>query len=104
MATYTVLPGDNLTKIAAHLTGMSGPVLMSYVDALVALNNIPDKDKIFIGQKLIFPDEWAAKPVRPVPIPTPKPVAMPPPRQSFWQNPVVIGALIIGTMLFLSRR
>lgn len=41
---YTVQAGDNLTKIAARFN--------TTVDNLVKLNSIPNKDLIYIGQKL----------------------------------------------------
>lgn len=41
---YTVQAGDNLTKIAAKFN--------TTVDNLVKLNSIPNKDLIYIGQKL----------------------------------------------------
>ncbi|MEM6280674.1 MAG: LysM peptidoglycan-binding domain-containing protein [Chloroflexota bacterium] len=45
--TYTVLPGDTLTRIAR--------VNNTSVNALVAANNIPNPDRIFVGQQLVIP-------------------------------------------------
>jgi LysM repeat protein len=103
MATYTVLPGDNLTKIVQHLTNQTGNAAYGYIQALIQLNNLADPDKIYIGQQLTYPDEWTAQPVRPVPIP-PKPAPIPVKPPSIFENPVFIGALIIGGLLFLTQR
>ncbi len=45
--TYIVQRGDNLTKIARRFG--------TTVDAIVRANNIKDKNKIYVGQKLIIP-------------------------------------------------
>ncbi len=45
---YTVKPGDTLGKIAQQ-SGNS-------VDALQALNKLPDRGKLSVGQKLIVPE------------------------------------------------
>ncbi len=47
MSKYVVKPGDNLTKIA-RVTGTT-------VSALVALNNIKDANRIYVGQVLTLP-------------------------------------------------
>jgi LysM repeat protein len=99
-STYTVLPGDNLTKIAQQLSGQTGAALYGYIQALTQINNIADPDKIYIGQTLQYPTEWRAAPVRPVPIPT-APVSPAIAPQPFWKNPVIIGALVIGGIVLL---
>lgn len=53
-ATYTVKPGDNLSKIAAAL-GIT-------VDALAEANGIRDRDKIGLGQVLKVPGAAGAAP------------------------------------------
>ena len=46
--TYTVVKGDNLTKIAKRYN--------TTVEELVKLNNIKDKNLIYVGQQLIIPN------------------------------------------------
>lgn len=72
--TYTVRPGDNLTRIAAMFN--------TTVQALVQANNIVNPNLIYVGQVLIIP---GAGPV-PTAVPTtgPAPVTpVPPPSGSF---------------------
>ncbi|MDF1595907.1 MAG: M23 family metallopeptidase [Acidimicrobiia bacterium] len=51
-ATYTVQPGDTLSEIAAK----NGTTIR----ALVEKNNLPNADRIYVGQKLNLPDASAA--------------------------------------------
>jgi LysM repeat protein len=44
---YTVVKGDNLTKIARRFG--------TTVDTLVSLNHIKNRNKIYIGQVLLIP-------------------------------------------------
>lgn len=65
--TYVVQPGDTLTSIAQRFG--------TTVAELVALNNIPNPDLIYVGQVLQLPDGTPGDP----PPPTPPPPTPPPP-------------------------
>jgi nucleoid-associated protein YgaU len=48
---YTVLPGDNLSKISKHFYGDANKY-----PAIAKANNLDDPDKIKVGQKLVIPE------------------------------------------------
>jgi nucleoid-associated protein YgaU len=48
---YTVQPGDNLSKISKHFYGDANKY-----PAIAKANNLDDPDKIKIGQKLVIPE------------------------------------------------
>lgn len=50
--TYTVVPGDSLSKIAKDHYGSSSPV---FIDLIVSTNRLPDADSLRVGQKLTLP-------------------------------------------------
>lgn len=121
MAKYTIKSGDTLYKIASRLSGMKGQVVNDYVAALVSINDIADKNKIYPGQVLQYPNEW--KPVIDIPMGPPpppgyrtsRPVQRRAPsmaRPAFGQggimtmlkNPLVLGAIAIGAILFITTR
>lgn len=121
MATVTVQKGDTLYKIAGKITGMVGSVLRSYVDALVSINNISDPNKIFPGQVLQYPDAWLDKPAatqtadtvvtgqvipanRPAKSRRVLPAARPGGWQSIFKNPIVLGAVALGVLLYVTQR
>ncbi len=57
--TYTVVPGDTLSRIAAQF-GTS-------LDNLIAVNAIQDPNRLVVGQQLIIPDASGAIPVSAIP-------------------------------------
>jgi nucleoid-associated protein YgaU len=48
---YTVQPGDNLSKISKHFYGDANKY-----PAIAKANNLDDPDKIKVGQKLVIPE------------------------------------------------
>jgi LysM repeat protein len=50
---YTVKPGDTLTKIALAYTGD-----MSRYTEILAVNTIPDPNRIEVGQQIVLPAAW----------------------------------------------
>ena len=48
--TYTVQPGDNLSKISKHFYGDANKYAQ-----IVKANNLADPDKIKVGQQLVIP-------------------------------------------------
>jgi len=86
--TYTVQPGDTLTRIALN-HGIS-------VQALALANNISNLNVIFVGQVLIIPG--SSVPVNPpAPNPTPNPTPLPPEPAP---NPVPTGANLLPNPSF----
>lgn len=54
---YTVKPGDNLTKIARALCSQYGcinPDIQGFINYLVDVNNIKNRNLIYPGQVLVF--------------------------------------------------
>jgi nucleoid-associated protein YgaU len=47
---YTVQPGDNLSKISKHFYGDANKYM-----SIVKANNLEDPDKIKVGQELVIP-------------------------------------------------
>jgi len=52
---YTVQPGDSLTKIALAYTGD-----MSRYKEILAVNAIPDPNRIEVGQQIVLPQSWVS--------------------------------------------
>lgn len=115
MAIYKIQKGDNLTNIVKKIANVSGQSSYGYIQALMQLNNIADPNKIFAGQILNYPDEWSIPLVRapgPMTIDITPMQDQGPPLQpavvlkqpSIWQNPLILGALAIAALLFLTRK
>lgn len=124
MAQYIVKRGDTLGKIAARISGMTGGAVASYVAALASINNIANINKIYPGQVINYPDEWAAiegEVIRPASGGTASggagksasggAVYYPPQAgrpggtlQTMLQNPMILGAIAIGLFAFFSMR
>lgn len=127
MAKYTVKQGDTLYKIASRLSGMSGSVVSSYISALVSINNLPNADKIFVGQVITYPDAWRSnnsgvtidQPMGP-PVPASLRRSSPGRRRyatspggfssgvdvmGMLKNPMILGAIALGLIvLFTSKK
>lgn len=103
MAQYTVQRGDTLTKIAQKLSGVSGAGTYGYVQALISINSIADKNKIYPGQVFNYPDEWSvSNQRRPVTINVPQ--LTPFGKQPLWKNPLMIGAAVIIGLIFMTKK
>ena len=116
MAIYKIQKGDNLTNIVKKIANVSGQGSYGYIQALMQLNNIADPNKIFAGQILNYPDEWSIPLVR---APSKQTIDVTPlidqggpalqkaivlKQPSIWQNPLILGALAIAALLFLTRK
>ena len=91
MASYRVKKGDTLGKIAKRFYGDAARFTL-----IVAANNLPDPDRLKVGQELTIPDPNSAAPVS-TPPPPPAPPA-PAPQTAAGSRTALLNAQRLGML------